>query len=94
MEDAGGGQQPRCRAAPPLDSTTRLTGGARSSPSARGTARVRHSDVALIDFALESATITNMIDLALADEQSRLIQLDDEITKAAATALLPFRGVW
>jgi hypothetical protein len=35
-----------------------------------------------------------MIELALSDEQSRLVQLDDEITKAAATALLPFRGAW
>jgi len=35
-----------------------------------------------------------MIDLALVDEQSRLVQLDDAIPKAAATALLPFRGVW
>jgi len=35
-----------------------------------------------------------MIDLALFDEQSRLVRLDDEIPKAVATALLPFRGVW
>ncbi len=35
-----------------------------------------------------------MLDLALSDERGRLVQLHDEITKAAATALLPFRGVW
>jgi hypothetical protein len=35
-----------------------------------------------------------MIDFALFDEQSRLVQLDDEIPKAAVTALLPFRGIW
>jgi hypothetical protein len=35
-----------------------------------------------------------MIGLALCDEQRRLVRLDDEIPKGAATALLPFRGVW
>jgi hypothetical protein len=36
----------------------------------------------------------SMLDLARCDEQGRLVHLDDEIPKAAATALLPFRGVW
>jgi hypothetical protein len=35
-----------------------------------------------------------MIDLILPDEQGRLVQLGEEITRTAATALLPFRGVW
>jgi hypothetical protein len=35
-----------------------------------------------------------VIELALVDEQGRPVRLDDEVPKAAATALLPFRGVW
>jgi hypothetical protein len=54
----------------------------------------RDSDVVSRLGALPRTTITNMIDFALFDEQSRLVQLDDEIPKAAVTALLPFRGIW
>jgi len=54
----------------------------------------RNSDVVSRLRALPRTTITNMIGVALFDEQSRLVQLDDEIPKAAVTALLPFRGIW
>jgi hypothetical protein len=35
-----------------------------------------------------------MIDLALPDDRGVLVNLDDEVPKATAMALLPFRGIW
>ena len=61
--------------------------GRRSRRGIRGGRRV-------IDLAPRGATIASMIDLVLSDEQNPRVQLGEEIPTAAATVLLPFRGVW
>jgi hypothetical protein len=72
----------------------RVSPQARFLQSAQDAALSRLVTITLIDFTLRTATITDMIDLALLDEQNHLVQLADVIPRAAATALLPFRGVW